>query len=126
MLTMDGVRLLNEWGVEPQQLEVEYQDATDYGSGRAVGFHGYREHPIYDGLHGGAYVWKATVDNFARNWGFSGTNLPQAEGAKVVGEPNASLICKNPHCISGTERGIKRLYKNGSCIFCDQKAEKRD
>ncbi len=85
MLTMDGVRLLNEWGVEPQQLEVEYQDATDYGSGRAVGFHGYREHPIYDGLHGGAYVWKATVDNFARNCGFSGTNLPQAEGAKVVG-----------------------------------------
>ncbi len=85
MLTMDGVRLLNEWGVEPQQLQVEYQDATDYGSGRAVGFHGYREHPIYDGLHGGAYVWKATVDNFARNWGFSGANLPQAEGAKVVG-----------------------------------------
>ena len=48
------------------------------------------------------------------------------EGEKEIGEPNSSLICKNPHCISGTERGIKRLYKNGSCIYCDQKAEKRD
>lgn len=48
------------------------------------------------------------------------------EGKTVTGEPDASLICKNPHCISGTERGIKRLYKNGSCIYCDQKASKKD
>ena len=48
------------------------------------------------------------------------------EGAVVTGEPDASLICKNPHCISGTERGIKRLYKNGSCIYCDQRASKKD
>ena len=40
------------------------------------------------------------------------------------GEANPALICKNPHCISTTERGIKRLYKNGDiCIYCDQKAE---
>ena len=40
------------------------------------------------------------------------------------GEENPALICKNPHCISTTERGIKRLYKNGDvCIYCDQKAE---
>ena len=35
-----------------------------------------------------------------------------------------SLVCNNPHCISRTERGIKRLYKNGNCIYCDQRAEK--
>lgn len=41
------------------------------------------------------------------------------------GEENPALICKNPHCISTTERGIKRLYKNGDvCYYCDQKAEK--
>ena len=40
------------------------------------------------------------------------------------GEENSALICKNPHCISTTERGIKRLYKNGDvCIYCDQKAK---
>ena len=41
------------------------------------------------------------------------------------GEENKELICKNPHCISTVERGIKRLYKDGDvCIYCDSKAEK--
>lgn len=85
LLTMEGTRLLNEWGVESQPLEVEYQDAKDYGFGRAVGFHGYREHPIYEDLFGGAYVWKAKVDNQARTLGFSNENVPQAKNSKVLG-----------------------------------------
>jgi hypothetical protein len=40
------------------------------------------------------------------------------------GEENSKLICKNTHCITRTERGIKRLYKGESCIYCDQKATK--
>ena len=29
--------------------------------------------------------------------------------------------CSNPHCISNSERGIKRLFtENGKCIYCDQ------
>lgn len=43
---------------------------------------------------------------------------------RTVGEERADLVCKNAHCISATERGIKPLFKNGSCIYCDQKAEK--
>jgi len=38
--------------------------------------------------------------------------------------PDESLVCNNPHCISRTERGIKRLFKDGNCIYCDQKADK--
>lgn len=36
-----------------------------------------------------------------------------------------NLVCNNPHCISRTERGIKLLFKNGRCIYCDQSADKR-
>ncbi|WP_288357713.1 GH116 family glycosyl hydrolase [uncultured Bacteroides sp.] len=85
MLSMEAVRLLNLWEIEPQPVEVEYQDASDHGFGRAVGFHGYREHPIYEGLFGGAYVWKAWEDHKARTLGFSGRNVPRAESAKVLG-----------------------------------------
>lgn len=85
LLTMDGVKLMNKWEVEPEQLQIEYQDAADGGYGRAVGFHGYREHPIYDGLFGGAYIWKATVDNSARTIGFSDAKVPLAKGSKVLG-----------------------------------------
>lgn len=30
-------------------------------------------------------------------------------------------VCNNPHCISNSERGIKRLFTNNAkCIYCDQ------
>ncbi len=39
-----------------------------------------------------------------------------------IGEENPNLICKNPHCISRTERGIKKLFKGETCLYCDQRA----
>lgn len=41
----------------------------------------------------------------------------------VSGEENPSLVCTNPHCISRTERGIKKLFKGEACVYCDQRAE---
>lgn len=41
---------------------------------------------------------------------------------KLSGEPNKELVCNNPHCISRTERGIKRLFSGKNCIYCDQEA----
>ncbi len=104
LLSMDGVKLLNAWGIEPEPVQIVYQDASDSGSGRAVGFHGYREHPIYDGLFGGAYTWKATVDNSARTIGFSDAKVPQAQGSKVLGinwayiqyQENRKLVWETP------------------------------
>lgn len=43
---------------------------------------------------------------------------------RTHGIETPSLVCKNPHCISRTERGIKRLFdEEGRCIYCDQTAE---
>ena len=45
---------------------------------------------------------------------------------RANGAPNPSLMCNNPHCISRTERGIKRLYdEENRCVYCDQTAVKR-
>ena len=30
-------------------------------------------------------------------------------------------VCKNPACITRTERGIKHLFKGDACAYCDQK-----
>ena len=46
--------------------------------------------------------------------------------SRLKGEENPKLRCSNPHCITRTERGIKKLFVNGSCAFCDQAAKKRD
>ena len=45
---------------------------------------------------------------------------------RLYGEENSALVCKNPHCLSRTERGIKKLFRDrDTCIYCDQKAIKK-
>ncbi|MBO5879896.1 MAG: aspartate carbamoyltransferase [Clostridia bacterium] len=40
------------------------------------------------------------------------------------GKENPSLACKNPHCITNAERGIKKLFAGTKCIYCDAEAKK--
>ena len=43
---------------------------------------------------------------------------------RMGGKRVAGKVCQNPHCISRTERGIKRLFDEyGKCIYCDQYVE---
>ena len=43
---------------------------------------------------------------------------------RTSGVEMRGIVCKNPHCISLTERGIKRLFTpDGKCIYCDQQGE---
>ena len=44
---------------------------------------------------------------------------------RTVGEEDETLECQNPHCLTLTERGIKKLFKNGKCVYCDQTAKKK-
>ena len=44
---------------------------------------------------------------------------------RTDGEENPNLECRNPHCLSLTERGIKKLFKDGKCIYCDQTASNK-
>ena len=45
--------------------------------------------------------------------------------ARTDGEPDLSLECVNTHCITSTERGIKKLFREGKCIYCDQTAKRK-
>ena len=43
---------------------------------------------------------------------------------RINGIESKSLHCNNPHCITMTERGVKKLFnEEGNCIYCDQSAE---
>ena len=43
---------------------------------------------------------------------------------RLHGVENKNLECINPHCLSRSERGIKKLFEGERCIYCDQKAIK--
>ena len=42
----------------------------------------------------------------------------------AVGEENPHLSCTNPHCITSSERGIKKLFSGTKCFYCDAEAVK--
>lgn len=44
---------------------------------------------------------------------------------RTEGVEDLTLECRNPHCLSISERGIKKLFRDGKCIYCDQKAAKK-
>ena len=45
---------------------------------------------------------------------------------RLMGEENPNLECTNPHCISRTERGIRKLFDEyDKCIYCDQTAQSK-
>ena len=47
------------------------------------------------------------------------------EDRRNDGLEDDTLECRNPHCLTLTERGIKKLFKDGKCIYCDQTAHKK-
>jgi len=84
VLSMDAVSLLNALGIEKKTLEVKMDSIRDNGFGRPLGFHAFKSHPLFEGMHGGAYTWKAKKDHVVKKIGFFGSNLPSKE-AKVIG-----------------------------------------
>lgn len=85
LLSMEAMRLLHPWGLEPAALEVRRDSIFDEGFGRPLGFHGFKDHVIYDQLHGGVYPWKSPENHWIRKTGFFGKALPQHPDAKVLG-----------------------------------------
>ena len=118
ILSMDAVKLLNCWGIEPREIETLHYRAIDEGFGRKIGFHSYRGHPIFDRLYGGAYPWHGKVDNVCRMNGFTGNNLPLASGSKVIAceweyiynHPDIKLIWETP-------LGLGKILAIGGCLY---------
>ncbi len=82
LLTLQAVHYLNVLGFEPQRLTDSTKSCIDNGNGRKLGFHAFREHPVFGGLNGGAYISRPVTDITTRISGFFGDRIPQ--NGKVV------------------------------------------
>ncbi|MBE0647664.1 MAG: hypothetical protein IH596_07770 [Bacteroidales bacterium] len=83
LLTLDAFPYINLLGVETTVPSVKRKASVDEGYGRKLGFHAFREHPLFSGLHGGAYICKPTHDMTVRVNGFFGDTIP-AQGNVVA------------------------------------------
>jgi len=76
ILTLEAARLIFELGLEPLPLSVRRKNSKDQGYGRKLGLHAFRSHPVFDGLNGGAYIFKPMNDTSLRTIGFFDQDLP--------------------------------------------------
>ena len=77
LLTLEGFRLINDLGLEPVWIETRNKQAVDEGYGRQLGLHAFKEHPVFDGMNGGAYILKPVHDTTVRIHGFFDDNVPK-------------------------------------------------
>ena len=82
LLTLQAVHFLNVLGYESVPLQDSIKPCIDEGYGRRLGFHAFRDHPVFTGLNGGAYLMRPSSDLTVRVTGFFGDNIPEA--GKVI------------------------------------------
>ena len=63
--------------------ETRIKPSVDEGNGRRLGYHAFREHPLFEGMNGGGYVLKPLKDTVVLQTGYFGNNVPSS--GKVIG-----------------------------------------
>ncbi|MCK9422026.1 MAG: GH116 family glycosyl hydrolase [Bacteroidales bacterium] len=81
-LTQQAAHYLNILGYESLPLKDSTKSCIDDGYGRKLGFHAFRQHSIFNGLNGGAYINRPVYDLTTRITGFFGDQVPR--NGKVV------------------------------------------
>jgi len=124
-LSEDAFRYIEILGVEPRKPEVRYVNATDQGYGRKLGLHGFRSHPVFDGLNGGAYLFAPDRDMKIRQIGFFDRFYPF--NGRVVAVDWAYIHLKeNSRLVVEYDYGKGKIFAVGAYMYFDQKNNNRD
>ncbi len=83
LLTMEALKYVVNLGLETERPKVRYAESKDEGYGRKLGLHSYRNHPVFDGMFGGAYIWNAYEDNMCRQVGYFDNVIPNGRVVAV-------------------------------------------
>ncbi|MCX6224076.1 MAG: GH116 family glycosyl hydrolase [Bacteroidia bacterium] len=117
-LSLDAVRLLPFLGVEKSAPTVDYTELKDEGNGRKLGLHGFRSHPVFDGLLGGVYSYAPKKDVKVRRVGYFGTVVPQG---KVVAVDWAYIfIYEDSKLITEYNLGKGKILAVGAYLYFNQ------
>ena len=113
LLTLDAFRSVNDLGIEPNSVETKNKEVADGGYGRKLGLHAFRSHPIFDGLNGGAYIYKPQQDTSVRISGYFDLNIPQ-NGAVVAVDWDYIFIRENAKLVLEYWTGKGKLLAIGA------------
>lgn len=83
LLTLNAIRLLNDLGFEDTPVQSQTVALVDEGYGRKAGLHAFLEHPLFDGLNGGAFIFDPAKDTACTIHGFFAEMVP-AQGRVIA------------------------------------------
>ncbi len=101
-LTLDAVKLINELGLETEPIQILHTQAVDDGYGRKLGLHAFRSHPIFNGLHGGAYIFSPYQDQTVRQLGYFDQTIPNGkviaiDWSYITFKENSKIVLEYEH-----------------------------
>lgn len=76
LLTQDAFPLVHQLGFESSKPQKVLKESKDNGYGRQLGMHSFLGHPVFDGLNGGAYIYKPVKDTSVRLYGYFENQKP--------------------------------------------------
>ena len=76
LLNQESFRYVTPLGLETRNPERRNKACIDEGYGRKLGFHAFKDHPLFAGLNGGAYIQRPVNDTTVRITGFFGNDMP--------------------------------------------------
>ena len=77
ILANQAATFLTDLDLEENAPLTRIKTSRDEGYGRQLGFHAFRDHPIFSGLNGGAYVLKPEKDTMVFHTGYFGGSIPE-------------------------------------------------
>jgi glycogen debranching enzyme len=115
LLTLEAFPLINSLGIEPNPVETKNKSAKDEGYGRQLGLHTFRSHPAFDGLNGGAYIFKPDHDTTVRIHGYFEDRNP-LNGAVVAVDWDYIFLRENSKLMLDYRTGKGRVLAIGGYI----------
>jgi glycogen debranching enzyme len=111
-LTQQAVHYLNVLGFEPEVLQDSTKPCIDDGYGRRLGFHAFREHPLFNGLNGGAYLCRPPTDITTRITGLFGDRIPQ-DGKVIAVDWDYIFLRENSKLVLEYNQGTGKVVAVG-------------
>jgi glycogen debranching enzyme len=113
LLTQHALSFLNLSGIEEVPVQRRNKASEDNGYGRMLGFHAFLHHPLFDSLHGGAYILKPPRDTMLTQYGFFDDVIP-LDGKVVAVDWDYIFLHENKKLIMEYEYGKGKILAVGA------------
>ncbi len=118
LLTQEAARQVQPLQLDSLAPQIGYMLARDGGYGRKMGLHAFLDHPVFAGLHGGAFIFGPHEDVNCRQIGYFGNHKP-ANGRVVAVDWAYIKLKEDRRLLIEFTPGRGRALSIGSYIWLD-------